>query len=43
MTTRSVLGHVVMDIPDDYQVSTRSRDIPDDYQVSTRSHGHGHT
>ena len=31
MTTRSVLGHVVMDIPDDYQVSTRSRD------------GHGHT
>ena len=25
MTTRSVLGHVVMDIPDDYQVSTRSR------------------
>ena len=24
MTTRSVQGHVVMDIPDDYQVSTRS-------------------
>ena len=24
MTTRSVLGHVVMDVPDDYQVSIRS-------------------
>ena len=32
MTTRSVLGHVVMDIH-----------VPDDYQVSTRSRGHGHT